>query len=348
MLINLKIQNFRNIKTFSYNDFWFKNHIFWINWIWKTNLLYAIFIIFQNKIDFDYKDLVSYWEKDFFLEAIFFNNWFENKITYHYDILTNKKTIFLNWKKTTKKILNQNIVHTSFFSPLSMNIFYLWPKYRRNFLDNTLIYSYEDYKNIYSKYEDILKNRNKLLKNISEWKSKKDEMFFFDELFLEYSEKIYLYKLEYIQYLKTKINDIKKYIHKEYFKIDFVYKTKIDFNNIKKSIKEYNDKNFQRDIILWKTNIWPHLDDFDILINDKSILNFLSRWEVKVFILFLKFLEISYIKLKTNKNSIILIDDILSELDSNHLEKITNIFSDIQFVSSWINSISNINNINLT
>lgn len=36
----------------------------------------------------------------------------------------------------------------------------------------------------------------------------------------------------------------------------------------------------------------------------------------------LTFLETEYVNLQTNKKSIILIDDILSELDEEHLEKL--------------------------
>lgn len=348
MLKSLKIKNFRNISNFCIDDFEYKNHVLGNNWIWKTNFLYSIYVLFQNKLDFEYKNLVFNWEKEFFLEAIFSNLNIDYKITFHYDLPTNKKTIFLNGKKATKSILHNNLIYTSFFTPFSMNMFYLWPKYRRDFLDNTLFYTDIDYKNIYSKYEEILKNRNKILKNISDSKSKQDEIVFWDNLFLDYSEKIYQKRLEYINFINENIFLVSNYIHSNYLNIKFIYKTKVDLSNIKSSISDYNKTNFSRDILLWRTNIWPHLDDIDILINDIEIFNYLSRWETKIFILFLKFLEISFVKNKTWKQSIILIDDILSELDINHLFKIISIFNNTQLITSGIEQLSWFKNIYLT
>ena len=78
------------------------------------------------------------------------------------------------------------------------------------------------------------------------------------------------------------------------------------------------DKNLERDIILWKTHIWPHIDDFEIVINNKSLIDFASRWEIKSVLISLKLLEIEYIKNISQKHPIVLIDDFNSEIDENH------------------------------
>jgi recombinational DNA repair ATPase RecF len=49
-----------------------------------------------------------------------------------------------------------------------MNLLYLSPSIRRDFLDEILINSFDDYKKILENYKKILVSRNKILKNIKE------------------------------------------------------------------------------------------------------------------------------------------------------------------------------------
>jgi DNA replication and repair protein RecF len=64
---------------------------------------------------------------------------------------------------------------------------------------------------------------------------------------------------------------------------------------------------------------WPHLDDFDIIVNGTPLTHFASRGEVKSILLWLKFLETKFLeKHCPTKNILFLVDDFLSELDSQH------------------------------
>jgi DNA replication and repair protein RecF len=66
------------------------------------------------------------------------------------------------------------------------------------------------------------------------------------------------------------------------------------------------------------------------------LINFASRWETKSIILALKFLEIEYIKSKTNKKPILIIDDLISELDEKHIDLL------IKEIKNYQSIISNI------
>lgn len=330
MLHKIKITNFRSIQTM---DLYFEktNNIIGKNWAWKTNILQAISYLFENNVsNLKIDEILKIWEKYLCIEWIFINNhWLENKILFSYDCELNKKQILLNGKKVTKKILHENILKISYFSPISMNLFYLGPKYRREFIDSILKNTCPSYDKLLHDYEKILKNRNKVLKNIAEQKSTLDEITFWDNEFIKYSKKIYEERSQINNYLKENIKDNTNIFQNKIEHISFLYITKVDIKNIEKSIRDYLEKNLQRDIILWKTHIWPHVDDFDILIDNKSIVNYASRWEIKSIIINLKLLEIHYIKEITGNFPIVLIDDLSSELDYEHsqliLEKLTNL-----------------------
>lgn len=328
MIRKIKIKNFRN---FVNSEFFFsedENAIIWKNWKGKTNILEAIWLfsgINLWKINFD--NLVNKNKKIFYIELELNTG---EKLAISYDINNKTKKYLLNEKSTTKKKISEVSDKLVFFSPIIMNMMYLSPNLRRDFLDEILIKSFSEYKKILNNYKKILISRNKVLKNIKDWRSKKTEIEFWDETFIENASIVYNYRFWIIDFLEENTHDFTKFFWNKIDNFKFEYKTKIKqikdknilkqekMENIKKQISKYLKDNLDRDIILSTTNIWPHIDDFDIYIDWFSIAEFASRWEVKSIIIWLKLLEIKFIEKYTQKKPILLIDDLLSELDDNH------------------------------
>jgi len=349
MLNSIKIKNFRSIENM---DLYFEKttNILWKNWAWKTNILQAICFLFWHNSSYFSGDILKIWEKNLYLEWFFLDeNEMEKKITFSFDEEIWKKLITLNSKKITKKFLFESILKIVYFSQTQMNLFYLWPKIRRDFLDDILKNVFFDYGKIFSDYEKIVRNRNKVLKNIFLEKSNKKEIDFWNEEMVKSAKKIYIYRIDLVNFIKENIKKYNNIFSNKIKNIFFEYKTKVDLENIEKSIKNYLEANFDRDIILQKTQIWPHLDDFDIILDNKNILNFASRWEIKSIIIILKLLEINYIKKITKKTPIFLIDDLSSELDEEHINFVLNELSNLQIIFTSVLAINkeNINKINI-
>lgn len=109
----------------------------------------------------------------------------------------------------------------------------------------------------------------------------------------------------------------------EKYPLSFQYITKIDFENIESSILQYLRENRERDIITGHTYIGPHLDDFQCIIsNDIQSNSYLSRGENKTILIGLKFILIEFIEKSSKKETILLLDDLFSELDSEHIVSI--------------------------
>ncbi|MBW7954577.1 DNA replication/repair protein RecF [Candidatus Gracilibacteria bacterium] len=349
MLQKINIINFRSIdkKELFFKE---KNIIIGPNGAGKTNILQAISILFGNNI-FGYKD--NHILKDntdfLFIEGVFIESSFEYKISFSYDKKLEKKTYSINGKKISKKELLKKSLKTSYFSPKDMNLFYLGPSSRRDFINNILGNIYPDYLLELKKYDTILKNRNKILKNIFEGKSKEEEIIFWDNKFIESCQKIYDYIIPLNSYLETNLLKESDIFKNENIKLNYRYNSKVDFKNIGESIKNYLDKNLKRDIILGRTHIGPHIDDFNIFIGEIEVSNFASRGELKSIILKLKLLEIDYIKHITSKTPLLLIDDFQSELDENHLNILKNNLKNLQVIYTSINTINKelYNNINI-
>jgi len=69
------------------------------------------------------------------------------------------------------------------------------------------------------------------------------------------AKKIYIYRIDLVNFIKENIKKYNNIFSNKIKNIFFEYKTKVDLENIEKSIKNYLEANFDRDIILQKTQI---------------------------------------------------------------------------------------------
>lgn len=335
MLDSLSLRNFKCFDTKNITLHPKITLIHWENGTWKTSLLECIGV-FSNHI-FGKKNLLDHiknWEDSFYIELTYQDSTFS--ISCNKD---NKKLYSVNGKKVSKKIFYAASCRATIFSPITMNLFILWPWKRRDFLDQILISSFTWYEKELQRYNKILKSRNAVLKNIAAEKSQESELMFWDSEFIWAAISIYRYRYILHKFFQENISKVKKHLFDKIDTISFVYDTKVDLNNPGEYIEKYLQDKRSRDIITGKTHIWPHLDDFHILIDGKHIQDFASRWETKSIILWLKLLEAQFIESKTSFLPVILIDDFMSELDTRHRESLLDSLEPFQVLLSNIESL---------
>lgn len=318
MLIQkLYLKNFRNFSVREISFLAGKNIVIWNNGQWKSNILEALSLPVWWMVETHWEYLISKGSDVMYIK-------YELTIwtsAYAYDGKTGKKKYFLWEKSTTPSKLRESYPHIISFHPMMMNLMYLWPSHRRDFLDSILISSFPEYQKKLSKYKKILSNRNKLLKNIYLEKSQISELEFWNTSYIDLACEIYEYRKKLINYFQKSQQKLTAYFFGKVETTVFTYLTKISLENPRKQLNEYIRNNIQKEILLKKTLRWPHLDDFDITVDDTPIIHFASRWEVKSVLLWLKFLETGFIQTYSNKKDIIyIIDDLLSELDTTHRE----------------------------
>ncbi|NDK07927.1 DNA replication and repair protein RecF [Candidatus Gracilibacteria bacterium] len=337
MIKSLKLKNFRNFET---KDFIFdeeKNFIIGDNGVGKTNILESICLIYQkNLINKDISNLVNKNENYAFIEIENDNQ----KFSISYDKNTNTKNLLINGKKTTKKKFEEMLEKIIIFKPMDMNMMYLSPSYRRDFIDDILSNSFPSYERINKNYKNIIRNRNKLLKSIKDGKATKNDIKFWDGELIKNACLIYEYRNKLNNFFIDNINIIKELLTLKNDSIIYKYVTKVDLNSIELSISNYLTKNIDRDIIIGNTHIGPHIDDFEIQIDSFPLVNYASRGETKSVIIGLKILESRFIEKHTNKKTIFIIDDLFSEIDKNHEILLLNEIKDKQ---TFITSISSQN-----
>ena len=239
--------------------------------------------------------------------------------------IENKKSIFVNGvkiKKLSELLGNLNIV---IFTPDDILILKEGPDKRRRFLDVMISQLRPNYVNCLNLYRQTLEQRNNYLKQIREDNKPEEMLEIWDEKLAEYGEKIFLYRNEFMEKIKNKINKIHNEIteNKENLKIEYISDcvTKENYLSLLKSRRKL-------DIIKGFTTRGAHRDDFNIFINDDLVNVYGSQGQNRTAVLSLKIAEMQVIYDEIGEYPILLLDDFMSELDSkrrkNFLENIKN------------------------
>lgn len=88
----------------------------------------------------------------------------------------------------------------------------------------------------------------------------------------------------------------------------------------------------EKDVRLKQTTVGPHRDDFSFMVGDIDIRRFGSQGQQRTAALSLKLSEIELVKKLTKDNPVLLLDDVLSELDSNRQNYLLSTIGDIQTI----------------
>ncbi len=325
MLSRIDLHNFKNHLDvgFSFDSV---NIIVWPNWSGKTNILDAIYFIINWHLYWSQtnSNVLNFSSWSYLLDASMPGEFIDSKLRITYDLDSDRQSFFYNNSKVTRpKFISSNNCIAIFFSPLEMNVIYLWPALRRDFLDEVSALDDHAFIKVKSDYQKILRNRNRLLKDIKEGKASESDLSFWNASFAEKASEYYIHRLKFIDFIKSNLSVVEKMLESKY-NIKFEYQTKADLSDVKWSIIKYLNENSQRDIITWHTYIWPHLDDFLFYAKVWSSFHLssesLSRWENKSILMALKMLEIKFFKAHHQEEIILLLDDIFAELDVRHME----------------------------
>ena len=195
---------------------------------------------------------------------------------------------------------------------------YLSPSLRRKYLDIILSQTDRLYLKNLSQFKKVLKQRNALLQSIREAKFSNlnidnllADLEVWDIELVKFANYILEKRKEFIRYLNLKIEDFYTEIADEESKIEIDYESKTNNTAYDELIKLRQADDIRRA----ETSTGPHRDDIKFFINGKDISKSASRGEYRTLLLAIKLIEIQYIKDKTGRSPILLLDDVFSELD---------------------------------
>lgn len=321
MIINsISLKNFRNYENENIHFYKYLNIIVGYNAQGKTNLLESLIylsltrshrindekkLIKKNKTFADIKCNLINEDKNINLEAIIHNK--------------GKSLIVKNnpVKKSSEFIGLLNVV---LFSPDDLKIFNDQPRERRRVMNQEITKINVSYLNYLNKFQNLLKERNIILKNKN-----------IDEIYLDTLDKqISLVESKIIEErnkFSTFISSILPTIYKEISmsedKLNMKYKCCIkNFKKKEENIYLLHKEYRNNDIENKTTTVGIHREDLIFTLNDENITITASQGQKRMTMLAFKMALLKYIENVTNKKPVLLLDDVLSELDIPHQKKL--------------------------
>ena len=326
---SLEIADYRNYDSLHIDFSSGTNILYGDNAQGKTNILEAIYMSATTKSHKGTKDkdVVNFRKEEAHIRTYLEKEGIETRVDMH--LRKNKsKGIAIDGQKIKKAAQLLGLLNVVFFSPEDLSIIKNGPAERRRFVDMELCQLDQFYLYNLNNYNKIVNQRNKLLQDMYFNPSLRDTLNIWDSQLISFGSKI----IERRQLFVEQLNEIILEIHRKLSggRENLVIQYEPDV-----LIDEYEKKmslNQERDVKLKQTSTGPHRDDFSFVVGDIDIRKFGSQGQQRTAALSLKLSEIELVKKMTRDNPVLLLDDVLSELDSNRQNYLLSTIGDIQTI----------------
>lgn len=326
---SIELSNFRNYENLHINFDYGTNILYGDNAQGKTNILEAAYLSGTTKSHKGSKDkeMIRFEGDESHIRTIVSKNDKDYQIDMHLRKV-GSKGVAINKIPIKRASELFGILNIVFFSPEDLNIIKNGPAERRRFIDTELCQLDKLYLSDLSKYNKTLVQRNKLLKDINYKPELRETLPIWDMQLIEYGRNIIKKRKEFIEELNNIIGEIHHKISGGKEQLILKYEPSIDDIFFEDEILKVR----QKDLKLCQTTVGPHRDDMLFSVNGIDIRKYGSQGQQRTSALSLKLSEIDLVRKSINNTPVLLLDDVLSELDSNRQNYLLNSISDIQTI----------------
>ncbi len=332
-LQKLTLKNYRN---YSSQEFEFSdglNVLLGKNAQGKTNILESIFYAvigrsFKTSKD---KEVILWGQDRALIKAEFERKYRDVDIEITFDKAA-KKTIKVDGISIRRIGELMGHANAVFFSPDELKLVKESPEERRRFMNIDISQTNKRYFYLLGRYDKILSNRNKLLKNSKDLETLKQTIDIWDRALCDCSEKIAFERQKFIEELAPLAAKAHEYISDGQEKLEIKYDGLKCEDNYQATMLKTLQKNLSKDYKLGYTSIGVHRDDIDIFLNGVEVKSFGSQGQQRTVALSLKLAELEIIKNRIGEYPILLLDDVFSELDKSRRKKLLNFTSKTQTI----------------
>ena len=330
----LKIINFKNHSEKSFDFSSEINCFVGNNGAGKTNILDALHYISMGKSFLGNSDFQNIKED-------------ENFFSIESEIEGEEKNdiIKILLQKEAKKIIKKNektyermADHIGFLpsvmiSPYDANLISDGGESRRKFLDAMISQTDSEYLFNLIQYQKTLQQRNALLKYFQKNRTfDLDSLEIYKEPITKFGTQIFKKRQLFVEAILPTIQHFYTIISKGNEKVTVIYESDLNEDNFENLLT----KNLEKDRQLTYTSKGIHKDDLRFEMNGNLIKKFGSQGQQKSFLIALKLAQIKRIKEITNKNPILLLDDIFDKLDDNRVSQLIELVNEQNFGQIFI------------
>lgn len=326
---SIELRNFRNYEELDIHFDSHTNILYGDNAQGKTNILEAAYMSGTTKSHKGSRDkeIIRFNQNESHIRTIVRKNEKDYQIDMHLR-KNGAKGVAINKIPIKKASEIFGILNIVFFSPEDLNIIKNGPSERRRFIDLELCQLDKLYLSDLSRYNKVLNQRNRLLKDICYRQELIDTLPVWDTQLLSYGRSIIKKRRQFVEELNEIISEIHSKISGGKEHLVLKYEPSIDDIFFEDELMRAKS----RDLKICQTTVGPHRDDLLFSIEDVDIRKYGSQGQQRTSALSLKLSEIDLVKRSIKNTPVLLLDDVLSELDSSRQNYLLNSITDIQTI----------------
>ena len=324
---SIELKNFRNYEELNLNLDGGTNILYGDNAQGKTNILESIYVSGTTKSHKGSRDkeMIRFGENEAHIRTMVE----KNQMSYQIDMHLKKnrsKGIAINGVPIRKASELFGVLNMVFFSPEDLNIIKNGPSERRRFLDSEICQLDKIYLSDLTKYNKVLNQRNKLLKDMVFHPDLENTLSVWDMQLISYGRRIISRRRRFVEELNEIVRGIHESISGGREQLTLTYEPDIEEAFFEDELNRAKEK----DRKYCSTSVGPHRDDISFFIGDIDIRKFGSQGQQRTAALSLKLAEIELVKKLVRDYPILLLDDVLSELDGHRQNQLLSAIHHIQ------------------
>ncbi|MBI4333630.1 MAG: DNA replication/repair protein RecF [Chloroflexi bacterium] len=215
-------------------------------------------------------------------------------------------------------------VNVVLFSSLDIEVIGGAPALRRRYLDDMKSQVDRHYFRALAAYNRVLEQRNHLLRLIQEERAAPDQLEFWDKELMDKGAYLARHRWALVQSVETLARPLHLALTSDAEELAIRYLPNIegmapsDDDQRLKGLFAARLRQFQpREIGAGMSLVGPHRDDINFIVNGTNLGTYGSRGQQRTLALSLKLAEARYLQAAVGDTPIVLLDDVLSELDSH-------------------------------
>ena len=327
---NIKLESFRNYDNVQIDFAPGLNVIAGENAQGKTNLLEAVSYLSQGRSFRTYRDAplikngavaayitasVVSRDRDMTMEA----RLFDGKI--------GKKQMLVNGVKLKNRSQLSGTLGTVLFTPDDITLFRGPGADRRKFLDDAISQLSPAYAAAVDKYEQLLKRKNRILKDRDEKPDLLENLEDYNIAMAKEGSLIIVSRAKYLKTLQPVVSDIHSEMSGRRENLDIKYQSlsnledvNADREEVYVKMREHQKSHYIAELESRSCLSGPHKDDFELLLNELPIKTYGSQGQNRSAVVSFKLAERELLRQDLGEYPVLLLDDVLSELDSSRQE----------------------------
>lgn len=211
------------------------------------------------------------------------------------------------------------------FSATDVDLVFGAPSVRRRFLDILISQADRQYLRSLQRYQKVIHQRNQLLRLLREGKASEEEMVFWNDELVKEGAFILRRRRETLSAIAVLAREHLRSLTNgnESLEVQYVPSAPLDeVDSEEEALMQALNALKDRERALGITLVGPHRDDAKLMVDGSDMATYASRGQARSIGLALRLAEVTHLSDLKGEEPILLLDDVLSELDSSRRQQV--------------------------